>query len=155
LRRYDGDGTFIDVALSGAPEGIGPGALPRYLLIYGTPQQVPWDLQYRLNTSCAVGRLDLSGEPLNNYVDALIANWPNSQSQTDHPVVWAVDHGDIMTPLMREVIAKPIVSRLRADKQIGDKVCYLAGSAATADALVEALRTDRPALVVTTSHGVI
>jgi hypothetical protein len=34
-----------NIPLSGAPEGTGPKALPRYLLLYGGPDVLPWGLQ--------------------------------------------------------------------------------------------------------------
>src|SRR5205823_6582630 len=40
--------TDQDVAISGSSPGIRASQLPRYLLIYGSPAEVPWELQYVL-----------------------------------------------------------------------------------------------------------
>src|SRR5581483_8274278 len=64
--------TGVDVDITGSRRGIGSGALPHYLLIYGPPTEVPWRLQYVLGANRAVGRIDLEGEALAHYVDALL-----------------------------------------------------------------------------------
>jgi hypothetical protein len=143
-----------DIALSGSPAGTGPGQLPRYLLIYGTPAHVPWDLQYILNASCAVGRLDLTGNALENYVTALRSGWKDAQAKSNHAVVWAVNHGggDI-TELMRDSIADAVHKKLAADSDIGQNAVFLDTTSATGAKLVRTLAAQQPGLVVTTSHG--
>src|SRR5262249_16926454 len=61
LRNY---GASKDIDINAAPRGTAPDALPHYLLIYGSPAEVPWQLQYVLNANRCVGRLDLTGKPL-------------------------------------------------------------------------------------------
>lgn len=152
LRNY---ATQMDVAISGSPTGTAPGALPSYLLIYGTPEQVPWELQYILNARCAVGRLDLTGTALENYVQALMTDWQEAAARSDHTLVWAVNHGGSdITKLMRDVIAAKVHEKLASDTQIGSNAVFLDGAnQATSAALVQALATSQPGLVVTTSHG--
>jgi hypothetical protein len=143
-----------DVALSGSPSGTGGGQLPKYLLIYGTPDQVPWDLQYILNAACAVGRLDLTGAELENYITALRSDWKVSAAKSNHCVVWAVNHGggDI-TELMRDSIANEVHKKLAGDADIGAGAVFLDGAAATSAKLIQALAAQQPGLIVTTSHG--
>jgi hypothetical protein len=143
-----------DVAVSGSPAGTGIGQLPRYLLIYGPPDQVPWDLQYILNASCGVGRLDLTGVELENYITALRSEWKASGAKSNHSVVWAVNHGggDI-TELMRDSIANEVYKKLAADVDIGTGAVLLDSAAATSTKLIAALAAQQPGLVVTTSHG--
>jgi hypothetical protein len=152
LRRVFRDGDEQDVAITGSKPGMGRGRLPAYLLLVGSPAQLPWDLQCRLNLSSSVGRLDLPDDALERYVDALLDNWSGSGIDATSPVVWATDHDDI-TALMRDAIAEPVAARYRSDSQIGDRVSYLAGRGATAAGLASALADRRPGVVVTTSHG--
>ena len=155
LRRYYLDRSSQDIQISSAGQrGIGVGRLPYYLLIVGSPEKIPWRLQYVLNQPCFVGRLDLDEGGLKHYIDALLKDWADAGVEPDHPVVWTVDHGhpDI-TWLMRHAIAEPVGQKLREDADIGDKATILAGSTATADALTEALIAQKPALIITTSHG--
>jgi hypothetical protein len=152
LRNY---ASKVDKAVHGGTErGSAPMALPKYLLIYGTPEEIPWELQYILNTTCYVGRLDLQGRALENYINALLHDWKDSSFQLDHSVVWAVDHGsDDITTLMRNAIAKKVYDALNGDDQLHGKALFLDGLAASSDALTQALAERNPSLVVTTSHG--
>lgn len=138
-----------------AEVGTGAGKLPAYLLIVGGPAEIPWQVQYGLNPVRQVGRLDLDEEGTRNYVSALTTDWSGSACRYAAPVTWAVDTGagDITT-LMREAVAAPLVDRFRADTDMPDAV-YVDGSTApaTGQSLAAALAGNRPALVVTTSHG--
>ncbi len=154
LRRYYETHGAQDVALSASARGVREGALPRYLLVYGGPDVIPWEFQYLLNQACAAGRLSLTGVALENYVSALIGGWPNAAARSTSAVVWAVDHGaQDISHLMRETIAERIQGGLAADGEI--RARYLDGSAgdATRARLCEALADAHPGLVVTTSHG--
>jgi hypothetical protein len=155
LRRYFADSTMQDVRITSAGKrGVAIGCLPCYLLIYAPPTKIPWSLQYAASQACFVGRLDLEGDALANYVTALTTQWSNAASQADRPVVWATDHGSQdITTLMREIIAEPVARRLRSDDQIGDRVTLLSADDATGDKLIAALTAARPALVISTSHG--
>ena len=147
----------VDIPISMAPKGTQPGAIARYLLIYGTPEEIPWTLQYQLNAVCAVGRLALTGDALENYVAALQSGWKNAAAQPDSAVVWSVDHGpDDITNLMRLAIAERVVGKMRPDPDLSPKLEYLNGEVAgqtTAARLAAALANRHPALIVTTSHG--
>ncbi|MGA8090504.1 MAG: hypothetical protein WCA10_24730 [Terracidiphilus sp.] len=156
LRRYYTDRPAQSVMLSGSQRGTAPGRLPRYLLIYGSPTEVPWDFQYLLNGPCYTGRLDLTGEALSNYIAALINNWCDAKVKSDQPLIWTVDKGpNDITFLMRYLIAEPVRAALDKDPQVKGKVRHLAGPDATVDKLAAALKDpDRPpAMIVSTSHG--
>ncbi|MFD7025770.1 hypothetical protein [Promicromonospora sukumoe] len=151
LTDYAGDAQpFVPAA----PAGADAGELPAFLLIYGSPAQVPWRVQYILNPVRHVGRLDLDGPGLTRYVDALLGEWQDSAAQWSRPVVWAVDHamGEITT-LMRDVVAAPLDADLRADAELTPTFVDGRAAPATVAALTEALAEARPAVVVTTSHG--
>lgn len=154
LRRYYVNRSPRDIAISGSPRGTGETCLPRYLLIYGTPRKIPWSLQYVLNSAAFVGRLDLEGESLGRYVTALRNDWAGAGCRPERPVVWTVDHGQPdITWLMRRAIATPVADKLTSDSQIGSELRLMAGIDATAQKLVQTLAERRPALIVTTSHG--
>ena len=154
LRGY-ADGT--DMLTAASPIGTGPGQLPKYLLIYGTPSEVPWHIQYALNPVRFVGRLDLTGEALANYVQALLSDWQGAETSYASPLVWAVDHGggDI-TSLMRDAVAAPLYEAFAhdPDREMAS-ASFIDGrtTPATCDALRSALALNTPSLVVTSSHG--
>jgi len=141
----------------GSPMGTAPGDLPRYLLIYGTPKEVPWEVQYALNTIRAVGRLPFPNtsekqSPADNYIQCLRGGWKNTKSQFTHTLVWATEwKSDIMTPIMRREIADKLHQKYSTDPDL--KAEYLAGADATIPKLKEVLVQHRPGLIVTTSHG--
>jgi hypothetical protein len=150
LRDYKGG---RDLAVDRSMVGTLAGALPSYLLLYGSPEEIPWEMQYILSTRGPVGRLDLAGEALESYVAAAIGDWNGSAMQPDHAVVWAVDHPGDITNTMWKTIASPVHAALAADGDIGGNAVLLQGGPATAAGLLGALGTHRPSLIVTTSHG--
>ncbi len=155
LVRYEEDGTPRKLATTGGERGAGPRQLPRYLLIAASPADVPWRLQYLLNTSSYVGRLDLAPEGLERYVDALLTGWDGATSQVRSTLVWTVDHGrDDITWLMRHGLAEPLADVYAKDDDLRVGARRLSGSDALGGALVDELGAQRPGLVATTSHGV-
>ena len=156
LRRYETDGAVYDPDIVSSKHGVVRGRIPRYLLIYGPPSALPWDLQYRLGATRYVGRLDLEGDALDNYITALLDEWSTANANVKRTVVWAADHGGSdITHLMRGAIAYRIHAEFAGDADIGAGAVFLDGAqaAVTGQQLIDTLNTCRPALVVTSSHG--
>lgn len=151
LRDYT---TCTDITFATAPIGVAAGAIPDYLLIVGSPRDIPWTLQFKLNQVRKVGRLDLDDTGLANYVHALIDNWKGSTTDYSSPVIWAVNHGGDITPLMRDAVAAPLYDLYHQDTDL-HATAFIDGTNvhATKALLVAALKTSRPSVVVTTSHG--
>ena len=151
IRRYFPDGTSQPPELlSGF--GVGRGRLPRYVAIIGGPEQVPWSVQYALGTRRAVGRLPFSGEEeLGNYVTAMLAGWPDTDLDVRAPLMWTVDLPGDITAEMRAVLANPLEQKLTDDRL--PRFQHLTDGHASAGELLASLRSARPALVVTSSHG--
>ncbi len=150
LQRYYGHGKTASLRVGGS-YGIDDKSVPRYLLIVGSPERIPWKFQYRLQCDAFVGRLDLDDDGLEHYVDALLNDWPGASRHADRPVLWAVDHGhpDI-TYLMRKVVAEKVHA---AFLESGfDARLLTDGQARSAD-LYDALKAHQPAFVLTSSHG--
>lgn len=156
LRNND---AMKDVDINASPRGTASGALPYYLLICGSPAEVPWRLQYALNTNHCVGRLDLDDLGLERYVDALIDRWETPDAtrggvRAGEAVLWSVAHGGSdITELMRDSISAPLHSKLTSDPDVGERAVFLTDDDASAGRLAQALGDRKPALVVTTSHG--
>ncbi|WDU65210.1 hypothetical protein LRS56_12580 [Pseudomonas poae] len=150
LRRYFPDKGPVDPHLAGE-RGIGDYRIPRYLLIIGSPTDIPWSFQYRLQTDAFVGRLDLDETGLKNYINALLENWSGSTRDFDTPVIWAVNHGtrDI-SHLMANTIAKRVSETLSG---YGFTPSFLTGQEARLHNFYQALHAQQPAFVLTTSHG--
>lgn len=164
LRRYDQVPAGQDLQVGMSYAGTEPGRIPRYLLIYGSPDPstgIPWSAQYALHGRHFVGRLDLEGEALANYVDHLIGGWPGSEATASTTLAWSVvEPGDPkkeITALMRTLIADKVRAELAKDSQLGQAFTFLDGMAdhkrASAASLAEQLSQKKPGLIVTTSHG--
>jgi hypothetical protein len=153
LRRYYPDGTMQDLSAQAPNPGIGKGRIPRYLLIYATPSQIPWAVQYALNMSTFVGRLDPTGPGIARYIDALIDDWAGQTCDPRAPLVWSVDHGqNDITWLMARAVAGKIWQKIDSNTDL-TKRRWLNDALATREQLGAALAERSPALVITTSHG--
>lgn len=152
LRRYYASGKrAADLRLQGNRGIETDSAVPHYLLIVGTPAQIPWKFQYRLQTDAFVGRLDLDEAGLEHYVDALLGGWAGSRRDVAKPLLWAVDHGsDDITHLMRRSVAERMHRAFLAD---GFDARLLSDGDARLDRLYDSLPGRAPAFVLTTSHG--
>ncbi|MFF2276185.1 hypothetical protein [Agromyces sp. NPDC058126] len=153
VRRYYDDGSTSDHPVGLTHFGTTKNKLPRYILIAGSPTEIPWQVQFSLAVRHAVGRLPFDGDALEPYIDAMLDGengWESTPTDDTAPVVWTVDHGvgDI-TRLMRSVLVAPVLKAFRGT---------LAGlterddAEATASELVAALGGS-PTVVITSSHG--
>jgi hypothetical protein len=88
------------------------------------------------------------------YLRQCLDDWADGDCDSDATLVWAVDHSltDI-THLMRQSIAEAAFAKYAADDELKAKAVRLAGAEATHERLRNTLQQTRPALVVTTSHG--
>lgn len=154
LRHYPGFAEPERIPVGGSPRGVGPGAIPSFLMLWGDLSELPWRLQYSLNLDPRIfaGRLPLTGAALDRYAGLLTGAWHEPEPSQARAVVWATDHGaGDMSQLMRVVVAEPVHERYAGDADI--TVTRLAGPDATAPNLVTTLTAERPDVVVSTSHG--
>jgi hypothetical protein len=154
LRYYPGFADPERIPIGGSSRGIGPGAIPTFLMLWGSLADLPWRLQYRLNLDprICVGRLPLTGDALDRYVACELGPWSVTTPAQATALIWATDHapGDI-TRMMRMVVADQVHDRYAADTDIA--VTYLTGADATGAALAGGLAQHAPDVVITTSHG--
>ena len=155
LRYYTGFANPETIPIGGTPRGVGQGAIPSFLLLWGGLDRLPWRLQYALNLDPRIfaGRLPpLSDEALERYVKALLGEWDRPAPAHAQALVWATDHGGTdISRLMRLVVAEPVRAKYAADTDI--TVQAHEGGDATGAQLAAALAARSPAVVVTTSHG--
>lgn len=157
LLRYLPNGDVKQPDLGGSDFGVAPDQIPHYLLIVGSPAEIPWDLQYALNARYAVGRLDLDETGMANYVACLRSGWRQAASHQDSTIFWATDHGPSdMSHTMREYVAKPTFEPFSHDRDTSPSALLIdrESGGATRQLLLNALAARKPGLVVTTSHGV-
>lgn len=142
--------------------GMGPGPadprkVPYYLLIVGTPEQIPFSFQYQLDVSYAVGRLDFdtAGEYA-SYAGAVVAaEAPSSSSAGQGVHLFAVRNpGDTPTALSASRLVEPLAAELRQASP-GWAVTDDVGAPATKQRLYDLLmgQSTTPVLF-TAGHGV-
>ena len=148
-----------------AAHGVGRGfgevdKVPYYLLIVGSPAQVPFRFQYELDPEYAVGRLDFDDAAgYADYVARLIeyesaAVVPNAREA----IFWATaNRGDPSTALTSQRLARPLCDGVNPARGFRTEWWGAGGGAeagASKASLAELLSRPRPpALLFTASHG--
>ena len=146
------------------PSVVDPRRVPYYLLLVGSPDQVPFDVQYQLGVSYAVGRVDLEDpEACAAYaatvvaaergLDASAAGVPLPSARRLH--LFATRHpGDTPTALSAARLVEPLHGELREAARAWH-VDTDVGTGATRARLEELLTgRDAPDLLFTAGHGV-
>ncbi|HJQ02486.1 MAG TPA: hypothetical protein VJ851_12870 [Jatrophihabitans sp.] len=152
IRRYLPDGSSQAPTIGLSTYGTNKGSLPRYILIIGGPDVVPWSVQYALETRHAVGRLPLDEAGLEHYIDAMLTGWPNADLDVTAPLMWTVSLAGDITADMRAVIANPLEAAFADDPRVAG-FTHLTDQHATAAELIRMLSASHPLLVITSSHG--
>lgn len=128
---------------------------PQYVLLVGTPQQIPFGFQSVFATVANVGRVDFESiDQLRAYVEKLLRLEAAVEPVVAREaIVFAPDAGrPDPTYFSRRYMAEPIADHV-ADA-FGFATRTIVGEDATKSALTTALRASRPALVFTASHGI-
>lgn len=145
--------------------GVGPGPadpdkLPYYLLFIGSPQQIPFHVQYQIDVQYAVGRLDFDTiEEYGNYANSVVAAETGGlMLPRELAMVGVANPDDMATLLSRKHLVGPLadlaqswtqgelpgwsVTRHFDEQATKSRVSELFGGAKT------------PALMFTASHGI-
>jgi hypothetical protein len=128
--------------------------VPRYVLIVGGPDQVPFGFQSLLDSIASAGRVDFpSIDQLSGYAAKLIRMQQASEPLVNREaVVFAPDGGpQDPTYFSRRYMAEPIADLMAKDLKL--ETTRVVGDAATKKALAASLNGKKPAFVYTASHG--
>ena len=159
VRPNDTKSDFL--ARHGAGPGpVDPDKLPYYLLLVGSPEAIPYRLQYHLDVQHAIGRIHFStadgGEDLDAYAAYArgVVAAETSPAPPRKAVFVAVQNpDDRATALSAAELVQPLASQVATD-QPGWQVETLAGEAATKAGVRRVLGGEAtPALLFTASHG--
>jgi hypothetical protein len=139
-----------------APSGpADPDKLPYYLLIVGSPEEIPYAFQYQLDVQYAVGRIWFPTlEEYANYarsvVDAEVGGIRRDRRLSFFGVRSA---GDRATELSSQLLVQPLSQHMATNTHGWDVQSYIDEQAthATLETLLGGERT--PALLFTASHG--
>jgi hypothetical protein len=126
---------------------------PLYVLIVGGPDRVPFHFQATLDVSGAVGRLAFDDlDSLRAYVEKVLRTEAGDVAPARRKAIFfATDRGrPDPTYYSRRFMAEPLAEELTRE---GVPVTSRTGGAATKEALLELLTTERPGVVYTATHG--
>lgn len=135
-----------------APSVVDPDKIPYYLMLVGTPEDIPFRFQHELSVHHAVGRLDLQElDDYRSYARAVLA-YERSTPPQQLSVVFAgvVNPDDPATCASTEELVLPLAGAIEALKQAS--VAIHLGERARRMQLLEALRTN-PSLFFVAGHG--
>lgn len=141
--------------------------MPYYLLLVGSPEEIPFEFQYGLDVQYAVGRVDFDDiEGYRAYARSVVAAEQENFRLAPDVVFFPVSNeGDEATRLSAQHLVKPVAERLQkriAVARSGDdaaafpdwNVTVVPSEQATRAKLLDVLHRDKaPALLFTASHG--
>lgn len=145
---------------------VDPKELPYYVLLVGSPEEIPFEFQYSLDLQYAVGRLHFdsgAAADYDAYARSVVAvEEARARGETVLPgrvAFFAPTHGyDPPTEVAFRLLVKPLCDALseRAQRPDGWRIESYFQEAATRDTLLELLGGARtPALLFTSLHGVM
>ena len=129
--------------------------MPYYLLIVGDPEKIPFDFQYQLDVTYAVGRIHFDNpEDYANYARNVVAAEMGEVKLRPRAVYFAVaSPDDRATSLSLQDLAQPLTNKLQTSFQQWQHQ-LLFGEDAHKQNLMQLLNgADAPALLFTASHG--
>jgi Peptidase family C25 len=149
-------------------EAVNPRAgVPYYLMLVGSPEELPMSFQYTLDIFWAVGRLHFPTIPeYAFYADSLVA-YETADLPPQHrklAALFATEHPfDAATKMFTAGVAVPLLNGDAANTPLGKnqrfRVEPMLGSEATKDKLATLLRGKRdggtPAVLLSGSHGMV
>ncbi|MDX1997641.1 MAG: hypothetical protein SF066_07955 [Thermoanaerobaculia bacterium] len=127
------------------PDAFDPADGAHYLLLVGSPEQIPFEVQYNLDISYAVGRLDFERvEDYAKYAQAVVARESSAVAhESERQGKWGVFapsydevtkriHDDLVVPLLRRFDRRPVRGWQRLETL---------GESASVSRISEALKT--------------
>jgi hypothetical protein len=130
------------------------GKIPKYILIVGSPDQVPFRFQSILDSVANVGRVAFDDlDDLETYVKKLIRIETASELFLDKEALIFAPDGGLPDPtyFSRLYMAQPMTEHIRNKFHLTANL--IEGNTATKNNLLNNLKGKRPALVYTASHG--
>ncbi len=142
-------------ATSGAAD---PDKLPYYLLIVGSPEEIPYRFQYQLDVQYAVGRIHFDNlDDYARYAHSVVSAERGEVKLPRKAVFFGVQNDDdIATALAANGLVRPLASKIAGHKYAVDwDVQTVIGAEARKDRLSQFLGgSETPAILFTASHGV-
>jgi hypothetical protein len=151
---YDGEDPLFWKEFYGADE-INPEKIPYYLLIAGSPAEIPFELQFSLDGIQAVGRIDFENDKdYEVYANKIVSYEKTSKSKKKHMLFFAPDHDDA-THISSTILGKELSSEIEKEK-LTTSVTKLLRRNATKENLLRQLENNsknQSTIFLSASHG--
>lgn len=138
------------------PADPGATGVPYYLLLIGSPEEIPYEFQYQLDVQYAVGRLDFGDDlaAYAQYARNVVAAEQPGFTQPPSALFFGVQNpGDQATELSSRYLVQPLYDHFHAPNSPW-QVDLVQGPEARKARLLAALTAGSPpALLFTASHG--
>jgi hypothetical protein len=128
--------------------------VPHYVLLVGGPDRIPFGFQEALDLTAAVGRVEFDRlEDLQSYVDKLLRLERAPAPATSREVLFVATDGGRSDPTYysRRWMVEPLADHVA--QQLHVPVRRLLGEAATKNDVLAELKTRKPAVVYSATHG--
>lgn len=148
--------TFLSRWGVGAGSVVNPRKLPYYLLLVGSPRQIPFEVQYELAIDYAVGRLWFdTPEEYARYARTVLEAEAGRLAPRRQAVLFGTAHeGDPATQACSTVLVRPLSNRLRQECPEWS-VDTVIGPQATKARLAGLLTQGPPALLLAAGHATL
>jgi hypothetical protein len=135
-----------------------PEKVPYYLLIVGSPEEIPFHFQYQLDVQYAVGRIDFGDDlaAYANYARNVVAAESGGATLDRRATFFGVSNpDDPATKMSADHLVEPLSQRIGERAGTGWQVEAVLRGEATKARLLDLLGgEERPALLFAASHGV-
>lgn len=156
----EGESRQVWLARHGVAAGsVQPGKVPYYLLLVGSPENIPFELRHQLGVEYAVGSLHFeNAADYSTYISNLIDQETlNSTCPEKEALFFGVRHPfDAATQLSADRLVKPLTDGVA--ERHGFRTRTLLAERATKKALLNALlarsKAKPPSFLFTASHGI-
>ncbi|MEV0290683.1 hypothetical protein AB0H36_41695 [Kribbella sp. NPDC050820] len=145
------------------PGTIDPSRVGYYVLLVGSPAQIPFEFQYLLDIEYAVGRVAFdTPEEYQRYAESVVAAEAGDPARDRVAAYWGTRHAwDRATKLSADQLLQPLLPGDESEglaERFGYRSIGVVGDGATRQALLDLLAghdagAGRPGLLVTASHG--
>jgi len=134
---------------------VEPARMPFYLLLVGSPEEIPFDFQYQLDIQYAVGRIHFDTlEDYARYAATVVAAEEGTVVVEPRAAfVGVLNAGDNATPISTNQLIKPLAAFLASDQKDWEVETLIEEGAYKRHLLELLRRKQAPALLFTASHG--
>ncbi len=138
------------------PGPANPKKIPYYVMLVGSPEDIPFSFQYQLDVQYAVGRIHFEAlEDFHRYAISVVQAETGIPSRAKRATFWGVSNpDDIATSISSEHLIKPLANNLKQEYRDWE-IDVVLGEQTTKSNLAEFFRSENPpSIIFSAGHGV-